>query len=156
MNLKAILLNNKIYGAFMGLPLAGKIGTGIGAAMMGSNIISALYSRIFTATHFSSMHSGKDSSLSSYSTKAMTDFGSGWQGISKNVTRWIGAKNRGLSETIKTVMTPFTNNGIDLGRTMKKIARNSSRKKHVMKRVNLRDNVVLNMHKNKIQHMIME
>ena len=152
-NLKAIIQNNRIYNIFQGLPLAGKIGVGFGAFMVGGSILRETYSKLYNVTHFSSMHSGKESSMSAYTTKAMTDFGSGWQGLSKNITKLIGQKNQGLSSFMKNNLTAFTDEGVDLGKTMMKLTKKSKHTMHSIK-VHTTNPVLAAAKNNSIGHVI--
>ena len=127
MNLKKIFKGNKLFEYIKKLSTSTKVGTSITAFFVGADVLSSAYSKIYNSFTFDSSHSGKESSMSSYSTKSMTDFGSGWKGISNNILKLIGKKNNGISETMKIAMTDFNSVGIDLNKTVSHVNRRSIR-----------------------------
>lgn len=159
MDLKSKILNNKSFDRahklFNMLPLGGKIGVGIGAFFIGSALIRSAYSKFFNATHFDSTHSGKKSSMSSYSTQAMTDFGSGWKGLSSNILKLTDVKSSGLGSFMRENMTAFTSSGVDLGKTMIKMTKKQG--KHKITNIhNKIDNTVLELYKiRNIGHIVL-
>lgn len=154
MNLKKILNNNKIYNKFLGLPLIGKVGVGVSAFFLGRNLLSSLYSKVYNVSQFDSMHSGRETSMSAYVNNAMTDFGSGWKGLNKNILRLIGTKNKGIGNIMKETLTPFTNNGVNLGKTMIKNVKQNHHK--IVSIKNYTINPTLELHKNRnVGHIIL-
>jgi len=155
MNIKDIVLHKKIYDKFKGLPLSGKLGIGFTAAVMTGSVISAIYSKLYNGVHIDSMHSGKDSSMSHYVNQNMTDFGSGWKGLSSNILKLVSKSNSGMSDAMKVAMTPFTSKGTDLIRTMHKVGNTTSRHNFVSMKQRIA-NPVLELHKNRnIGHIVM-
>jgi hypothetical protein len=156
MNLQKIFNENrlKVTEKFKKLPLGGKIGVGIGAFIIGTNLLSSLYSKIYNGVSYDSMHSGTPNSMSAYSNMMMTDFGSSWKGLSKNILGLLNKKNYGLSEMMKTSMTAFNYTGVDLGRTMIKV-RKPAMKHRIVNMKSKISNIVLETQKIKnIGHII--
>lgn len=151
MDLKELLLNKKLYNKLSNLPTSTKIGLGVLGFILGTNLYGAVNSKVQTIK-FNSMHSGSETSMSHYSNMNMTDFGSGWKGLSNRILNLTKTKNQGLSEVLKVATTPFNLTGVDLGRTMIKMTSNTSRR-HKIVRIN-KSNIVLDTHKERIGHML--
>ena len=138
------------YELLSSIPLKWKIGIAVGVGLGIRKLYNPFPSKI------DSMHSGRDYSMSAYSNTAMnTDFGSGWKGLNKNISRLSHMRrNAGLGSIIKKTMTSFDDNGVNIGKTMMKV--NNSHVRH--KWVNIKDriyNPVLDLHdKRNIGHII--
>lgn len=137
------------YELLKAIPTGWKIGLGLGSFFIGRGLLNATYSKIY------SMHSGTESSMSSYVNKNITDFGSGWKGLNNNILKLVKQnKNSGLGNIMKESITAFTNKGVNLGKTMIKV----NRPKNLHNWIKVKDKVfnpVLNLHdKRNIGHIV--
>lgn len=155
MNLKNLLLNKKVYDHIKSWPTGVKWMVGGLGFMLTTNIISSSYSKVYNSMHFDSMHSGREDNMSYYSNLKTTDFGSKWKGLSNNILKLIGAKNTGMSDVIKTSMTAFNSDGVDLGKTIINLNKNTIKRHNFISLREKNLNPVLSLHKQRnIGHIV--